>query len=302
MGQQMSVEMAYYNVGCYPFMVAFLISLVGCSLYKFMTWRRYLATVAATLGSGAALAALSAPTPNPLANFAIPVMLAGLAAAVAKLGSHVKLARSLVGGDLVHVGLCLTLFGAVVSSMAVAYSGPHRFVLEEGCMIKVDGTVVRSSDCRIDPPSGLVFGLFGAMGKYTFMPERYTGSLSVSIAEGGMEYKSVMVLSFYQAYGIFFRPCIVRTPTYDLYVIPRYFETEREAYNFSLYLMGKSFLSAARLLGSEAVEQWGMNATWVERSFANVTGAITVSFKKVPLISLVWVGTAFMTVGGRWPW
>jgi cytochrome c biogenesis factor len=76
----MTTSPEFYNKWCFPFTLAFVVALAGCNIGLKM--KRYVMLIVAVLGIGAVLAAFGQPTPNPLANLGLPLlMVAGIAIA-----------------------------------------------------------------------------------------------------------------------------------------------------------------------------------------------------------------------------
>jgi cytochrome c biogenesis factor len=120
-GSDLATSFDFYNYGNAPFVMLFVASTLLCGLEQ-RVFKAGLGVLGAALLTGAAFVFLCYPTPNPIANFGIPLTLAALALVV--VGGAMSLAKSFSGRlasrHLIHFGTLVVVLGVFLNAPIVA--------------------------------------------------------------------------------------------------------------------------------------------------------------------------------------
>jgi cytochrome c-type biogenesis protein CcmF len=264
----MTTSPEFYNKWCFPFALAFVAALAGCNTSTYLNVKKYAGLILAVLGVGAILAWLGEPTPNPLANFGLPLLLAaGFAIAynfayILGQKSKKKNSSRLWGKTIVHLAIIIILIGVFVSSAAETESD---FILAKpNSTIETLGTRIELNDFTINNGTGSVYS-----PQHQFIvPEHSALKMDVTIREeGGKVYQGALWLYLYANHGIVSKPSIISTPTKDIYVHMQY---TLSTYNSLLYA----------LMGQKVQPE-----------------DFIIVVKRVPLVWLVWAGIVLLGLG-----
>ncbi len=254
----------FYNKWCFPFTLAFAAALMGCSISAYMGVKKYAELIFAVLGVGAILALLGEPTPNPLANFGLPLIIAaGLAIAYnfARLLQKKNSSSRLWGKTIVHLAIIVILIGVFVSSTAETESG--NIIAKQDSIIESLGMQIALNNFTVYPGTGSVYypqhSLVG--------PERSALKMNVAIEDGGDVHHESLWMYYYTNHGMVSEPLIISTLAGDVYV--------------SMHPTNSSFNSMFYALMGQEVQP--------EDSVIVV--------KRVPLIWLVWFGILLLGIG-----
>jgi cytochrome c-type biogenesis protein CcmF len=213
----MTTSVEFYNNWCFPFTLAFAAALMGCNTG--LKLKKYTMLIVAVLGIGVVLALLGQPTPNPLANFGLPLLLAaGVAIAYnfARLLPK-KSSSRLWGKTLVHLAIIIILIGVFVSSAAEEES--ENIIATPDSVIESLGMQIALNDFTVYPGTGSVYSI--KAGHFFTLPEYSALKMNVAIeGEGGKVHH-----------------LIISTPAGDVYVSMHH---TNSCYNSLFYaLMGE---------------------------------------------------------------
>ena len=228
----MTTSAEFYNKWCYPFTLAFVAALMGCNTN--LKLEKYTGLIIAALGIGAVLALLGLPTPDPLANLGLPLLIVAGVAIVynfARLLSKKNSSR-LWGKTLVHLAIIVILIGVFVSSTAYEESG--TIFVTPNSTIETLGTTIELSNATIYTGTGSVY-----FQQHDFIAPEYSAlKMDVVIKEAnGNVREDSLWMYYYTNYGVVSEPLIIATPREDLYV---YLQHTDSSYNTLRYaLMGE---------------------------------------------------------------
>jgi len=262
----MTTSPEFYNKWCFPFTLAFVAALAGCNASAYMGVKKYIGLIFAVLGVGVVLAWLGQPTPNPLANFGLPLILvAGFTIAYNFVRvlrrSAKKSSTRLWGKTIVHFAIILIVIGVFVSSTAETESG---FIFAKpNSTIEALGMEIELNDFILSTSTGSVYS-----AQHHFMLPEYSAlKMDVSIKDAGDVHPGAMRVNYYSNHGAVSEPLIISTLTGDIYV---YMQSTKSSSDSLLYaLMGQKFQPEDFI----------------------------VSVKRIPLIGLVWTGILLLGLG-----
>lgn len=258
----MTVEVEYYNRWCYPFTLLFVAALMGCNVG--LKIKKYAVLITAVMGIGVVLALLGEPTPNPLANFGLPLLLAaGVAIAYnfARLLPKKNVPSRLWGKTLVHLAIIVILIGVFVSSAAEEES--ENIFANPNSVIDALGMQIALNNFTVYPGTGSVY-----YHQHSFVgPERSALKMDIAIEDGGNVHQESLWMYYYPIHGVVSEPSIISTPAGDVYI--------------SMHHTNSSYNSMFYALMGEAVQP---------EDFIIVV-------KRIPLIWLVWAGIVLMGIG-----
>ena len=258
----MSTSPEFYNKWCFPFTLAFVAALAGCNIGLKM--KRYVMLIVAVLGIGAVLAALGQPTPNPLANLGLPLlMVAGIAIACnfARLLSKKNSSSRLWGKAIVHLAVIIILIGVFVSSTAETESG--NIIAKPDSVIESLGMQIALNNFTVYPGTGSVY-----YPKHALVgPEHSALKMNVVIEDGGKVHQESLWMYYYTNHGVVSEPSIISTFAGDVYVS---MHPTNSSYNSMFYA----------LMGQEVQPEDSV-----------------IVVKRVPLIWLVWFGIILLGIG-----
>jgi cytochrome c-type biogenesis protein CcmF len=252
----------FYNRWCYPFTLAFVAALLGCNVA--LKIERSLMLIVAVLGIGLVLALLGGPTPDPLTNFGLPLLLvAGFAIAYnfAKVMQK-RNSLHLWGKNLVHIAIIIILLGVFFSAVDAA-NNPKSFVATPNSTKDIFGTQMEFGNFTIYTGMGRVY-----YPKHGFVGPEYSAlKMDVTIREGGDIHQGALWMYRYANQGIVSEPLIISTPAGDIYAS---MHPTVSSYNSSLYA----------IMGEEIQPE-----------------DFSIAIKRIPLIWLLWFGIVLMSFG-----
>jgi len=263
----MTTSPEFYNKWCFPFTLAFVAALAGCNASAYMGVKKYFGLILAVLCVGVVLAWLGQPTPNPLANFGLPLILvAGFTIAhhFARVlrRSAKKSSTRLWGKTIVHFAIILILIGVFVSSTTETESG---FIFAKpNSTIEALGMEIELNDFAISTSTGSVYS-----AQHRFMLPEYSAlKMDVtSIKDAGDVHQGAMWIKYYSNHGAVSEPLIISTLTGDIYI---YMQSTKSSSDSLLYA----------LMGQKVQPE-----------------NVIVSVKRIPLIGLVWTGILLLGLG-----
>ena len=263
----MTTSPEFYTKWCFPFTLAFAAALAGCNTTTYLNVKKYAGLILVVSGFGAVLAWLGQPTPNPIANFGLPLLLtAGFAIAYnfARLLSKKKYSSRLWGKTIVHLAIIVILIGVFVSSAAEEESD---FILTK------PNSVIDALETRIELHNFTVYTGTGSVyypPPHSFVgPEHSALKMDVTIKEGGDVHQGALWMYFYPNHFDvpMSKPLIISTPTKDISVYMQYtFSTS----NSLLYALREQKLQPDDFF---------------------------IGVKKIPLVGLVWIGIILLGLG-----
>ena len=268
-GGEVSVDAAFFNKWCYPFVLLFVASLIGCHLSSKLSMKTYAGLLGGLVVLGVAAALLRFPTPNMLANFGIPFSLCALGAvAYSTIGRVTGGSRSglLISRGLIHLGVVLVVLGILLGSPIVTDYG--ELVVDPGSTLDLGGMSLEFGELSLIEPYGNV---------HTGDPDaccdpEFAGmTIPVTLVRGGSRTSGDLHILLYTIHGVVSRPLILRSPDTDVYVV--------------LHQTQGVYVSLLHVL---------MGIPMPPTSFV-------VNVKNFPLMNVLWLGVAMMSVGILYP-
>lgn len=260
-GNPMTTDAGFYNKWCYPFTLAFVAALIGCNIG--LKLKAYAGLIAAVLVTGAVLALIGQPTPDPLANFGLPLILvAGVAIAYNFARLLPRRNSSLVWGKtIVHLAIIIILIGVFVSS-SMGEESENLFATPDST-IETLGTTIELNAPTIYTGTGSVY-----LPQHDFIaPENSALKMDVAIKDRGNVYHEPLWIYYYPNYGVVSEPLIVSTLRGDIYV---YMQHTDSSFNSLRYA----------LMGAKIRPE-----------------SVVLRVNKNPLIGLVWAGIVLLGIG-----
>jgi cytochrome c-type biogenesis protein CcmF len=250
-----------YNTWTFPFVIAFIAALIGCSFSEKTPFVRLLLIVIGTLTAGLLMVLIQFPAINVLAVLSLPLLIVAVLAVFYKLiRVSCRKAVKRLGQSLLHIGIIVLLIGVFVS--AGAKSTTTIADVESGTPVEGLGVTLEMGDFTVTSSQSNVYNEeLGAV-----VPECSSISGDVAVQYLGKTYPSSLSANFYPNYGLVIRPLVVSTETGDVYL---HFDYTGELYD-----------SLTQELTGDTV--------------APESVAVTVQLN--PLIYLVWAGVAVMVI------
>ena len=250
-----------YNLWTFPFVMAVVAALIGCSFTEKTPFVRLLLIVIATLAAGLLMVLIQFPAINGLAVLSLPLLSVAFLAVFYKL---IRVTRKksvkLFAESLMYLGIIVLLIGVFVSAGAkstqtITDVKPYTPVEALGVRLEIGNFTVSSSQSNVYSEQ-----VDDAVSEYSSV------SSDVTIQYLGKTYQKNLCASFYPNYGLAIRPLIITTETGDVYL---HFD-----YSDAMY---------------ESLTQVFMGNTVVPEN-------VNVTVQTSPLIYLVWAGIALMVV------
>jgi len=258
----MATSVDFYNRWCYPFTLVFVAALMGCN--SGLKLREYVGLITAVLVIGAVLALLKHPTPDPLANFGLPLLSAtGIVIAYnfARSLSRRNSSSRLWGKTIVHFAIIVILIGVFVSS-SMAEESDNLFATSDST-IEALGATIAVNGFTVYPGTGSVY----FPQHNLILPEYSALKIDVTINERGSVYREPLWLYYYPNHGVVSEPLIISTLRGDLYVYMQPTDSSFDSLRFAL-------------MGEEIQPE-----------------SVVLRVKKNPLIGFVWAGIVLMGIG-----
>ncbi len=257
----MTISVDFYNKWCYPFTLAFVAALMGCNIS--LKLKEYAGLVTVVLVTGIVLALIGQPTPNPFANFGLPLILAaGFAIAYNFVRLLPRRSFSLLWGKtLVHLAIIVILIGVFVSS-SMAEESDNLSTTSNSTIVTL-GTTIEVNEFTVYPGIGSVY----FPQHNLILPEYSALKLDIAIQERGSVYREPLWLYYYPNHGVVSEPLIISTLRGDLYVYMQHTESSFDSLRFAL-------------IGDKIPPE-----------------SVVIRVKKNPLIGFVWAGVVLMGLG-----
>jgi cytochrome c biogenesis factor len=251
-----------YNTLTFPFVMAFIAALIGCSFSEKTRFVRLLLIVIGTLTVGLFMVLIQVPAINVLAVLSLPLLTVAVLAVFYKIirVSRMK-AIKLLGQSLAHLGIIVLLIGVFVSAGAKStitimnVESGISYPLSSGVTIETGVFTVSNSQSNVYNEE------LGAV-----VPECSSISGYITIQYLGKTYHNSLSASFYPNYGLVIRPLVITTETGDVYL---HLEYTDELYD-------------------------SLTQTLTGNTVTPESVAVTVQIS--PLIYLVWAGVALIIV------
>ena len=251
-----------YNLWTFPFVLAFVIGLIGCNLNdKAPLARLFLISVGALL-AGLGLTLIGVQNLNILASLGLPLLFVALTSTLYKFTRIViKKQFRQVGNSLLHVGVVLLLIG-VFFSAGLKTSESFQNV-QSGTSVQTDGFTIIVSNFTLTTTPGLVY--FSDLN--ATVSEHSTFTTDLQLTGPNVSYEGLLQADFYPNYGLLLKPLIISTLSGDIYV--------HLDYNDVLYnsLTGE-------IQGTSVNPQ-----------------NVSITLQTSPIIYLIWIGVALMIAG-----
>jgi cytochrome c biogenesis factor len=248
-----------YSYFTYPFVLLFVISLVGLSLGDKTHYARQFLIVVVALIVGVALSAIGLQSVNVLVTLVVPLLTVTFAALLYRI---VKTARgkSPLWQCLFGLAVVVMLLGVFFSSGAKTSNTLTD--VETNTLLETLNLTVVVTHVEISNSTSEVFNSKVS----AVIPEYSTVTADIEIHDSGTLYSGSVSASFYPNYGLIIEPLIVSTPVGDVYV---HFEYTESLYN-------------------ALTQQLTGNST--------TPNNVALTVQKNPLIYFVWTGIILMVV------
>jgi cytochrome c-type biogenesis protein CcmF len=252
-----------YNTWSFPFVMAFIAALIGCSFSEKTHFARLILIVIGTLTAGSLIVLIQFTAINILALLSLPLLIVAVAYVFYRLIQvSRKKAIKRFGQSLLHLGIIVLLIGIFVS--AGGKSTETITNVESGISYPFSsGVTIETGAFTASNSSSTVYNeeLDAVVLEYSSV----TGDVTIQYL--GKTYHSSLSANFYPNYGLVIRPSIMSTESGDVYL--------HLAYTAELY----DSLTQT-LTGNNIAPE-----------------SISVAVQVSPLIYLVWAGVALMVFG-----
>jgi cytochrome c-type biogenesis protein CcmF len=254
-----------YNYWTFPFVILFVVGLIGCNLGEKARLARLFLLVLGALGVGAFMVLLHVPTINILAILSMPLLILAFAATFHKLVQVLRRrSTGLVGRSILHLSIIVLLIGVFISAGATSASTLTDVKLDTP--IEVLQAKLQIANFTAANSTETVYN----EQLNTIVPEYSSISFDVIVQYLGRTYKGNLWAGFYPNYGLVLKPLIISTEIGDIYIHLDYTDA---LYNALLQT----------LAGNIAVPE-----------------NIAVTVQTNPLVYWVWAGIALMIIGISW--
>ena len=250
-----------YNNWTFPFVIAFVAALIGCSFSENTHFARLVLIVISTSAAGLLMVLIQFPAFNVLSVLSLPMLCVAVLTVFYKLIQvSRKKAIKLFGQSLAYLGIIVLLLGVFVSAgdkstETITDVKPGTPVESLGVRLEIGNFTVSNSHSNVYNE------------KLTaVVPESSSINGNITIQYLGKTYHGSLSASFYPNYGLIIRPLIVSTETGDVYL---HFDYTNELYD-SL---------TQKLTGNTVTPE-----------------SVTVTAQISPLIYLVWTGVALIII------
>jgi cytochrome c biogenesis factor len=252
----------FYDTWNFPFAMAFVAALIACSLNEGSGFKGFTLSIVGAFSAGVILVQLKLPTPNPLANLGFPLLILALCAVsyrLARILPRSKRSWALFGRSLIHLGVIVILIGVFVSATTKQVAEVSD--VSPNTRTEVLGVSVDLKNVTVHVGTGTV-----QIEDYLY-PETSALEIDCVVSQGRDSYSTKLWIRLYATYGIAGQPTIIHTITGDIY----------------LHLLPNNSTITAltdALFGEE-----------------NPPDVLALTVEKIPMVYLVWLGVALLTVG-----
>jgi cytochrome c-type biogenesis protein CcmF len=251
-----------YNYWTFPFVVTFVLALIGLSLDEKTQYVRLLLITLIALGIGGAISLIGFPNVNLLTTITLPLLFVALSIIIYKVAKTFRRkSLMLLGQNVFNLALIVLLLGVFIS--AGAKTSATLANVKTNTPIEIAQARIELSNLTVTNSSAVIYNEQAA----AILPECSTLNADVTIQQSERTYSGDLSASFYPNYGLVLRPLILTTTTGDLYMHLDYTDS---LYNALVQtITGKS----------------------------SVPEEVSVTVQINPLIYLVWGGVALMISG-----
>jgi cytochrome c-type biogenesis protein CcmF len=263
-GTTVTTGVDFYNVWSFPFVTAFVVSLIGCNVPAKFGFKKFVVLIVGLIINGILFAVIGFPTGNALANSGLPFLVVGLLSSAYTMIRTLKVKGKnfrLFGRKLVHLGVIITLIGVLVSAGAKQSS-----VFENA----VPNTTLETLELRVKLGNFTVYSGTGRVyaEQLDVVTAEYTSlRLDIEVLQNEKMYKGVIWSYLYINYGIVSNPLVIATEKGDIYL----------------------HLGITQSM-SDALRQSFMGELAIPED-------LTITVEKIPLVYLVWIGIAMLCIG-----
>jgi len=248
-----------YNYWTYPFVVLFIVALIGYSFNEKTHYARQLLIVAVSLVAGVAISMTDLASVNILVTLTIPLLLVAFFCLIYKLTKTIR-RRSLLGQTIFGLAVIVLLLGVFMSAGAktvvtlndVKINAPQKAMQFD---IVVTGIYIENSTAQVYNSQANVV-----------IPEYSIIKADVTMHDSDRTYQGSLSASLYPNYGLVIKPLVITTETGDLYVHIEFTD--------SLYNNLKQASSGNSVAPNE----------------------VAISVQNSPFIYLVWLGVVLMAI------
>jgi cytochrome c biogenesis factor len=248
-----------YSLLTYPFVLLFVVALVGFSLDDKTHYARQFLIVVAALIVGSVLSVIGFVSVNVLLTLTVPILVVVLLLLVYRIAQDTR-RKSIVWQRLFGFAVIIMLLGVFFSAGAKT-SATLADLKPNVPTGTLDGTI-EISNIKIVNATSQVYN----DQAQKIIPQYSTVTASVTICQSGDTYTGEVSASFYPNYGLVLNPLIINTASGDVYV---HMEATKELYN----------ILTAQLTGNSTIPE-----------------TMTLNVKRMPLVYLVWAGVVLMVV------
>ncbi len=266
-GGEVSIDAAFFNKWTYPFVLLFLVGMIGCNLYEVLDIKKYSATVFGAVLLGIMGVIIKFPTGNMLANLGLPLtFIAGVATLYHLFTSIQKKRKRQISRSFLH-------FGVVVIMLGILFSATNE--VNYGELVGTPGESMNLGELKLDFGEFEIIeasGLIQSSPSSTELVPEFTGlSIPVTVRKGGISISADAKSLLYSAHGIVSRPVVLRSLGWDVYIV--------------LHQSQNVYRSLAH--GLEGIP-------FTPSDFV-------VSIIYFPLMNLIWIGTLLICIGVIYP-
>jgi cytochrome c biogenesis factor len=266
-GGEVSIDAAFFNKWTYPFVLLFLVGMIGCNLYEVLDIKKYSATVFGAVLLGIMGVIIKFPTGNMLANLGLPLtFIAGVATLYHLFTSIQKKRKLQISRSFLH-------FGVVVIMLGILFSATNE--VNYGELVGTPGESMNLGELKLDFGEFEIIeasGLIQSSPSSTELVPEFTGlSIPVTVRKGGISISADAKILLYSAHGIVSRPVVLRSLGWDVYIV--------------LHQSQNVYRSLAH--GLEGI------------SFTPSDFVVSIIY--FPLMNLIWIGTLLICIGVIYP-
>jgi cytochrome c biogenesis factor len=248
-----------YSYFTYPFVLLFIISLVGFSLDDKTHYARQFLIVVFALVAGGVLSAVGLFSVNILLTLTVPLFAVVFVLLLYQLTKSAR-KKTLLWQRLFGLAVVVMLLGVFVS--AGAKTSTTITDVKPNVPIEAIDATVEVNNLKIVNATSEVYNTQAQ----NVIPQYSALTADVSIHQAEATYSGQVSASFYPNYGLVLTPLIVNTASGDIYV---HLEINEELYNvLSAQLTGNSIIPAT----------------------------VTLTIQQIPMVYLVWVGVTLMVI------
>jgi cytochrome c-type biogenesis protein CcmF len=251
-----------YNYWTFPFVIVFIVALIGCSLGEKTRFARLFLVATIFFGFGVFMFLLPVFAINILAILSLPLLILAFLTSFRKLIQALRRKEvRLIGRTILHFGIIALLIGVFISAGAKDTSTIMDVKLNE--QVEALQTKLQITNFTANNSTVTVYNeqLDAIVPEYSYV------NFDVMVQYLGKTYEGSLWAGFYPNYGLVLRPLIIATETGDIYMHLEYTD--------SLY--------------DVLVQTLAGNAT--------IPKNIAVTVQTSPLVYLVWAGMALMVIG-----